>query len=156
MVEELEIFPSMVRNWTADRLVIAPRGVEVTAELEVTLRGSDVPLFRGDIVALTHEQGELAAVTLDTGQAIDVGTLLWTPANQPTALVTDLVERLGLALDAHGHVAVDGRQRTNIDRLWAAGDIQGWTGAIEAATLGSMVGAMIVHDWYASEIVAAA
>lgn len=107
MVEEPEVFPSMVRNWTSELVVIAPRSVEDTAE-------------------------------------------------QPTTLVTDLVERLGLALDAHGHVAVDDCQRTNIDRLWAAGDIQGWTGAIEAATLGSMVGAMIVHDWYASQTVAAA
>lgn len=73
-----------------------------------------------------------------------------------SVLVTDLVERLGLALDAHGHVAVDEFQRTNIGRLWAAGDVQGWTGAIEAATRGSMAAAMIVQDWYAAEATVAA
>lgn len=156
MVEELEVFPSMVRNWTVDRLVIAPRDVEVTAAREAELRASGVPVHRGDIVGLTHERGELSALTLDNGHTVAVGTLLWTPAERPTTLVTDLVERLGLALDAHGHVAVDEFQRTNIDRLWAAGDVQGWTGAIEAATHGSMAAAMIVHGWYASNTAVAA
>ena len=32
MTHELEVFPAMVRNWTEDRLVIAPPTLEISAE----------------------------------------------------------------------------------------------------------------------------
>jgi thioredoxin reductase len=47
MVEELEVFPSMVRNWTSDRVVLAPRSVEVTTGHEASLGAAGVPLYRG-------------------------------------------------------------------------------------------------------------
>lgn len=65
-------------------------------------------------------------------------------------LIDQLVEQLGLELDESGHVAVDEAQRTNVDGLWAAGDVQGWMGAIESASAGGRAAAMIVHDWYAA------
>ena len=34
------------------------------------------------------------------------------------------------------------------DRLWAAGDVQGWTGAIESANAGGMAAFFIVHGWH--------
>ncbi len=69
-------------------------------------------------------------------------------AKEPAPRVTDLVETLGLHLDEHGDVAVDDSQKTNVDRLWAAGDLQGWMGGIESANAGGMAATMIIHDWY--------
>lgn len=148
MPMELDVFPHMVQNWTANRLVIAPRGFEITPTQETALSTAGVPFYRGDIVSLAHHGGELANVTLDDGQQVEVGTLLWTPDEKPAPLVNQLVDELGLTLDANGYVAVNDIQQTNIDQLWAAGDVQGWQGAIEAANLGGMAATMIVHQWH--------
>ncbi len=148
MSVELDIFPSMTRNWTTDRVVIAPHHLHVDDDRRDALARLGVDLHVGDIVAIDHHGGELAAVTLDSGDTVEVGTLLFTPDQEPIPLVGRLVDSLGLELDEYGHVTVDGSQRTNVDRLWAAGDVQGWMGAIEAANTGGMAASMIVHDWY--------
>jgi len=148
MPMELDVFPMMVQNWTSKRLVIAPQHLAVSDAHQQALAEAGVPLFRGDIASITHSEGAVTGVTLDNGQSIEVETLLWSPEERLAPLVTQLVDELGLALDDNGHVAVDNMQRTNIDRLWAAGDVQGWQGAIEAATLANMASTMIVHGWY--------
>ncbi len=148
MSYELDVFPAMTKNWTDKRLVIAPVGLDVTAAQRQQLAAAGVPLYVGDISALAHTGGKLTGVTLDTGQEIELGTLLWTPEEKPTALVAGLVDGLGLELDENGYVQVDESQRTNVDRLWAAGDVQGWVGAIESANLGGMAASMIVHGWF--------
>ena len=146
--QELDVFPSMVQNWTSERLVIAPPTVDVTPEQEAALVAAQAPLHRGEIVALTHSNGDLSGAALDSGETLEVGTLLWTLPERAAPLIGRLVEALGLKLDENGYVAADEAQRTNVDRLWAAGDVQGWAGAIEAATLGSMAATMIVREWY--------
>ncbi len=150
--EELQVFPAMTRNWTDDRVVIAPTSVEVTDAGRAMLAELGVPLHVGDIVAIDHDGGTLSGVTIDDGDGgrtdVEVGTLLMTPPEAPTPLVSALVDDLGLELDGSGHVVADAEQRTNVDRLWAAGDVQGWMGAIESANAGGVAAAMIVHDWY--------
>lgn len=151
MAAELDVFPAMVRNWTEERMVIAPRSVGVSSEQRIALEDLGVPLHVGDIVGLDQRDGKLSGVTLDSGERIAVETLLWTPDEEAAPLVSRLVETLGLALDESGHVAVDDAQRTNVDRLWAAGDVQGWMGAIESATLAGTAASMMLKDWYAPE-----
>lgn len=148
MAHELDVFPAMVRNWTADRIVIAPNDLKITDGQRRMLDELGVALHVGDIAALDHRDGKLERVTLDSGETIEVGTLLFTPPEEPAPLVTSLVDTLGLGLDEHGYVAVDELQRTNVDRLWAAGDVQGWMGGIESANAGGMAATMIIHDWY--------
>ncbi len=155
MPRELDVFPAMVRNWTERRLVIAPSGFAVTEEQKDKLAVLGVPLHVGDITSISHTEGKLSSVTLDTGEIVEVETLLCSPPEAPTALVQALVDDLGLELDDNGYVVVDSLQRTNVDRLWAAGDVQGWMGAIESANAGGMAAAMIVHDWYDETLEAA-
>lgn len=116
---------------------------------------TDAAVHVGNITALQHDGGKLESVTLDSGETVEVATLLFTPPEEPTPLVTDLVDTLGLGLDEHGYVAVDETQRTNVDRVWAAGDVQGWMGGIESANAGGMAAAMIIHDWYPTDTAAA-
>lgn len=151
MSYELDVFPHMVQNWTADRVVITPRNLEVGADQQAQLERQGVTVHQGDIVELHHTDGKLNAVTLDDGQRIEVGTLLLTPNETPAPLIGQLVDSLGLTLDENGYVAVDGMQKTNVERLWAAGDVQGWMGAIESANVGGMAASMIVHGWYETD-----
>jgi thioredoxin reductase len=148
MPPHLDVFPSMVLNWTESRMVIVDRGLDVSSAQEAALLAAEVPLHRGPITELSHQDGELVAAGLSSGETIALGTLLWTPPERPTELVKRLVDDLGLALGDDGYVAADDMQRTNIDRLWAAGDVQGWAGAIEAATAGGTAAHMIVKGWF--------
>ena len=145
---ELDIFPRMVQNWTTERCVIASPDLVMTPEQVEALDRAGVSLHRGSIVALDHTHGELERVALDDGSVIDVGTLLWSPKEEATPLIARLVVDLGLALDANGYVAVNEMQQTSTPGLWAAGDVQGWQGAIEAANQGGMAATMIVHGWF--------
>jgi thioredoxin reductase len=146
--EELDHFPAMTRNWTERRVVIALPDIKVTPGHMDTLDRLGVEFHRGDIIAIDQHDGEVRSVTLDDGTVVAAETLLWTPDKAPLPLIDRLSHTLGLALDGHGHVITDEYQKTNVAGLWAAGDVTGWTGAIESADQGGMAAAMIVHGWY--------
>ena len=146
--EEISSFPLMAQNWTSDIKVILAADAQLAPRYESQLDELGVPVHRGLVAEVHHEGGKVQAVTLDVGERIEVGTLLWVPSDEPSPLVQNLVDNLGLELNEDGHVAADDIQRTNVDHLWAAGDVQGWTGAIESANGGGMAAFMIVHGWY--------
>lgn len=76
------------------------------------------------------------------------GTLVWTPTEKPPPLVQRLVKNTDLELDESGYVKTYEMQHTNVERLYAAGDVQGWRGAIESAHDGGMAATSIVHEWF--------
>ena len=129
----------MAQNWTSCIKVILAAGAELDAAYEAQLGDLGIPVHHGAITEIHHDDGKVHGVTLDGGERVEVGTLLWTPAEKPSPLVQNLVDNLGLELNEFGHVATNEMQQTNIDRLWAAGDVQGWTGAIESANAGGIV-----------------
>lgn len=146
---EAQHFPKMVRNWTSNIKLILLPGVSIDSAYREELIASDISVHEGAITQIHHIDGKVETVTLDTGEQIEAGTLLWTPPEKPSSLIQVLVENLGLELDDNNYIQTNGTQQTNVAGLWAAGDVQGgWSGAIEAATAGSLAAAMIVKDWY--------
>ena len=138
----------MAQNWTSHIKVIVAADAELDAAYEAQLGELGMPIHRGTITDIHHNEGKIHVVTLGSGERVDVGTLLWTPPEKPSPLVQNLVDNLGLELNEYGHVAANEMQQTNVDRLWAAGDVQGWTGAIESANAGGMAASFMVHGWY--------
>ncbi|MBL8897700.1 MAG: FAD-dependent oxidoreductase [Planctomycetes bacterium] len=59
---------------------------------------------------------------------------------------TALAEQLGCALDASGAVAVDAEQRTNVERIYAAGEPTGIGGVENALLQGELAGASAAGD----------
>ncbi len=145
---EMAGFPLMAQNWTTHIKVILAADAELDAAYEAQLGELGIPIHHGTITEIHHNDGKVHAVTLDSGERVDVGTLLWTPPEKPSPLVQNLVDNLDLELNEYGHVSANKMQQTNIDRLWAAGDVQGWTGGIESANAGGMAAFFIVHGWY--------
>ena len=135
---EISSFPLMAQNWTSNIKVILAADAELDAAYEAQLGELGIPLRHGAITEIHHNDGKAHAVTLDSGERVEVGTLLWTPPERPSPLVQNLVDNLRLELNEYGHVAANKMQQTNVDRLWAAGDVQGWTGAIKSANAGGM------------------
>ena len=146
--DEISSFPLMAQNWTSRIKVILAADAELDAAYEAQLGELGIPIHHGTITVIHHNEGKVHAVTLDSAEWIDVGTLLWTPPEEPSPLVQNLVDNLGLELHQYGYVAANDMQQTNIDRLWAAGDVQGWTGGIESANAGGIAAFFLAHGWY--------
>ena len=146
--DEISSFPLMAHNWTSDVKVFLAANAQLAARYEAQLNELGIPVHRGNITEVLHVGGKVEAVTLDGGERVAVGTLLWVPPEQPSPLVQNLVDNLGLELNEYGHVGANQMQQTNVDRLWAAGDVQGWTGGIESAHAGGMAAFFIAHQWY--------
>ena len=128
--DEISSFPLLAQNWTSDIKVILAADTELDAAYEAQLGDLGIPIHQGAITEIHHDGGKVHGVTLDSGKRVEVGTLLWTPPEKPSPLVQNLVDNLGLELNEYGNPAANEMQQTNIERLWAAGDVQGWTGAI--------------------------
>ena len=146
--DEISSFPLLAQNWTSDIKVILAADAQLGAAYKRQLQELHISVHRGTIAEIHHSDDKVQGVTLDNGERVEVGTLLWTPPEKPSPLVQNLVDNLGLKLNENGHVDANEMQQTNIDRLWAAGDVQGWTGAIESANAGGMAAFFLVHGWH--------
>ena len=145
---EISSFPLMAHNWTSDIKVILAADAELTPSYAAQLEELGIPIHHGTISNILHKDGLVEAIILDGGERVEIGTLLWSPSETISPLVKNLVDNLGLELNEYGHVAANQMQQTNVDRLWAAGDIQGWTGALESANAGGMAAFFIAHSWH--------
>jgi thioredoxin reductase len=142
-------FPKMVQNWTQHiKIILNNVDIELEPAFEQEMTNMGIPIYRGAITDIEQTDGKVEAITLDTGERVEVETLLWTPPEEQSSLVKKLIGKFDLDLNEMGYLKTDENQETKIKGLYAAGDVQGWSGAIEAATAGSMAASMIVHGWY--------
>jgi thioredoxin reductase len=146
---ELEKLPKMAKNWTSKIKVFISPNIEITTSYQNELSRLDIPIYRGIITNVNHTSSKVESVSLDSGEKIETGTLLWIPSKRPSPLVQKLVENMDLELDEQGYVKTDKMQQTNIKGLFAAGDVQNpYSGALEAAYTGGVSATSIVHEWY--------
>jgi thioredoxin reductase len=145
---QLEWFPKMVQNWTSKIKVFVPPNLEIESSYQNELSKLDIPVYRGVITHVNHTNTKVQSVTLESGEKIEVETLLWIPSKRPSPLIQKLVENLGLELDEQGNVKTDPMQRTNVKGLYSAGDVKGSMGALAAANDGGIAGVSIAHEWY--------
>ena len=142
-------FPKMVQNWTKRiKIILNNADIKLDPAFVQEMTNMGIPIHRGAITTIEQIDGKVQAVTLDSGERVQVETLLWTPPEEQSPLVTKLIDRFDLALNDMGYLKTDESQETTLKGLYAAGDVQGWSGAIEAAMAGSMAGFMIAHRWY--------
>jgi thioredoxin reductase len=145
---QLEWFPKMVQNWTSKIKVFIPPNLEIEPSYQNELSKLGIPVYRGIITNVNHTNTKVESVTLESGEKIEVETLLWIPSKRPSPLIQRLVENLGLELDEQGNVKTDPMQKTNVKGLYAAGDVNGSMGALVAANDGGIAGVSIAHEWY--------
>jgi len=145
---EAHHFPSMLKNWTSDFKLLLQPGVTIDEDYRNKLIASGVGVHDGAIADIHHEGSKVKGVTLDTGEEVEVGTLLWIPEKKPLPLIDMLVKNVGLELNENGFIKTDPFQKTNVDGLWAAGDIQQGFSAMDAANTGNMAAVMIIKEWY--------
>ena len=140
--------PLFAQNWTDKVKLFLGGGVDLPDEIAAGLAAQGLEVHLGDITAIKHEDGKIASVTLGGGEAVPVGTLLWSPEAVPAPLVDRLQMSLGLAVDEGGFIAVNPMQQTNVEGVWAAGDATASTMALDAARSGGAVAMLIVQGWF--------
>jgi thioredoxin reductase len=145
---ELDWFPKMVQNWTSKiKVFISPDiGVEPSYQNELSKLG--ISIYWGVITKVNHTNSKVQSVSFESGERVEVETLLWIPSKRPSPLIPRLVENLGLELDEQGNVKTDQMQKTNVKGLYAAGDVKGSMGALAAACDGGIAAVSIVHEWH--------
>jgi thioredoxin reductase len=93
---ELEKFPKMAQNWTSQIKVFIPPNIEIKSSYQNELSKLDIPVYRGIIINVNHTNTKVESVSLESGEKIEVDTLLWIPSKRPSQLIQRLVENLGL------------------------------------------------------------
>jgi len=110
----------------------------------------NISVYRGIIIKVNHNGTKVESVSLESGENIQVDTLLWIPQVKPIQLIQRLIENFGLELNEQGYIKTDEKLRTNVKGLYAAGDVKGSSpiGALAAAYNGGIAATSIVHEWY--------
>jgi NADH dehydrogenase FAD-containing subunit len=94
---ELERFLKMVQNWAAKiKVFVSPN---IKTSFKNKLSKLNISVYRGIITNVNHTNTKVESVSFESGEKIEVDTLLWIPSKRPSPLIQRLVENLGLELD---------------------------------------------------------
>ena len=147
---QLYLFPKMVQNWTSKIKVFISPNIEIESSYQNELSKLNISVYKGIIIKVNRSSTKVDSVLLESGENIQVDTLLWIPQVKPIQLIQRLIENLGLELNEQGYIKTDEKLRTNVKGLYAAGDVKGTSpiGALAAAYNGGMAATSIVHEWY--------
>lgn len=144
---ELALMPRLARHWASSvKLFLSPE-LSIDEAYRSELSAFGIPVAAGPIAALHHRAGKLEAVTLQSGDRHEVGTLLWVPKPRPAPLVRVLQTSLGLEVSDDGFIETDELFATNLSGVWAVGDVKGWAGALSAAAAGYVAATSILKSW---------
>lgn len=108
----------------ASEVFLIARKLEVSADLEKRLQQSKVQVLSGTWVKEISGEQAVTGVVLENDEQLEVeGVFIELGAKGALELATTL----GVMLDAETftHIATDKKQRTNMDGIYAAGDIAG-------------------------------
>jgi thioredoxin reductase len=129
-------------GWSADVTVFTDGRIEVPGPIRERLEQAGVAIEERRLRALIGST-ELEAIEFEDGQRLARAVLFMHPPQRQT----ELVAGLGLALDQHGFVVVDGHHRTSRPGIYAAGDLSSpMQAALLAAAAGTNAAHMINHE----------
>ncbi|MDT8856383.1 NAD(P)/FAD-dependent oxidoreductase [Paracoccaceae bacterium Fryx2] len=124
-----------LRHYSASVTLIPPDGSAAVARDGVGVPGAPMAGL-----SLTESQ---VVVTLENGEALGFDTLYVALGTTPR---TALAASLGVRLGTGGHVLVDARQKTGIDRVYAIGDVTDGLDQIAVAMGQAAVAATAIHN----------
>jgi thioredoxin reductase len=140
--------PHIYHNWTSTAKIIVPSGIDISDTRKDSLIAQGISVHKGDIVEVHHTGGKVEAVTLNTGEFVEVEALWWKLNEIPQPLTQKIITTFSLELDDNGYIKTDANRQTTTNGLWAVGDVCGWTGALGAAYQGSLAAYAISRVWY--------
>ena len=144
-VEFVHMFSSLGSQVTlivSRQQVLPQKDAEVAAALEEELLGRGVRLLKGARAVGIDVDGAQVAVRCDDGRVAQGSHALLAIGSVPNSEGLGL-EAAGVAVDAGGYVPIDGRCRTNVPHIYAAGDL---SGKLPLSSVASMQGRKIAEE----------
>jgi pyruvate/2-oxoglutarate dehydrogenase complex dihydrolipoamide dehydrogenase (E3) component len=144
-VEFVHMFSSLGSRVTlivSRQQVLPQKDPEVAAALEEELLGRGVALLKGARAVGVDVAGEEVAVRCDDGRVARGSHALLAIGSVPNSEHLGL-DAAGVAVDAGGYVPIDGRCRTNVPHIYAAGDL---SGKLPLSSVASMQGRKIAEE----------
>jgi len=96
-------------------------GASIAPEQLETMRAHGITVLEGAIERVNGARGQVRSVVAG-GETIEADLIFSLLGSVPN---TQLAAQLGVLLDKSGYIQIDSEQRTNVARLYAAGDISG-------------------------------
>ncbi len=144
-------FPALVHNWTPTAKLILndPTIILDTAFLQQLVE-KGISVHEGTITELKLVDGKVQAVTLHTGESVEVNTLWWVPARKKSALEAKVLRAFQLSVNDMGLIKTDEDGQTDTKGLYAVGDVARMPpSALGAMVEGNAAAFSIIRDWYA-------
>lgn len=139
---------TLIRGWSTDLVLFTDGPADLSdAQIERIQRNGIV--IREEPVERLLGSDQLEAVVLANGERIERSGLFTAPKQE---IRSDLAHRLGCAMTAQGRVGADVLGRTNIPKVFVAGDASpAQQSVIAAAASGMLAGAGLNHDLLVEE-----
>ena len=83
---QLDLFPKIVQNWTSKIKVFISPKIEIESSYKNKLSKLNIPVYRGIITKVNHSSTKAELVSFESGENIQVETLLWIPQVKPIQL----------------------------------------------------------------------
>ncbi len=131
-------FAKLIGGWTSDLVLFTDGDPEISADDMQRIRSNGIVIREEAVQRLTGSR-ELEAVVLESGEVVPRAGLFIRPSQE---LRSDLPHKLGCAITAQGRVEADALGRTNVARVYVAGDMgPGHQAVPSAAATGALAGA---------------
>ncbi|KAB8030606.1 NAD(P)/FAD-dependent oxidoreductase [Fluviispira multicolorata] len=144
---EILHFSKISQNWTSQNKVFL-NGKKISDEGRNILKERGTKYYEEKILKIHHADGILHALTLENEIQVDIESILWTLPERPSPLIQKLVQNFQIELNEAGYLKIDSCKETSVKGIWAAGDIHGWSGAIQAAAAGEAAAVAMTHKWF--------
>lgn len=135
----------MIFNWSKD-LIVCTNGKQVfSTEQQALLAKNNIKVIEDEILTLHGDEGKLKSVQFKNGNEIErQGGFVTADLKQASSLA----KSLGCKQHQNGGIEIDNFGRTNIEGVYACGDISLSTPSqvINAASEGSIVASGVVSD----------
>ena len=131
-------FVTLIRGWTEDLMLFTDGDAELAPEVMAKIRSHGIAIREEKVQRLigTHE---LEAIVLENGETVARAGLFIRPKQE---LRSDLAQKLGCEITPQGRVQGDATGRTNVARVYVAGDMgPGHQSVPSAAATGAIAGA---------------
>ena len=134
----------LLRGWSDDVVLFTDGPCNLPDDDRARVERNGVAVREERVERLVGTDGELEAVVLDGGESVARGGLIVSPDQE---LRSDLPHRLGCPLSADGRVEAGVGGRTEVPRVFVAGDVgPGMQSVVSAMASGMAAGATLNHD----------
>ncbi|WP_244877733.1 NAD(P)/FAD-dependent oxidoreductase [Halobacillus kuroshimensis] len=132
--------------WTRDIIYVNHGAFPLSAEKRRGLEDKEIPVYEAVVTDLIQHHGQVQSLRSSTGESWAVEKIfLAFGGSRPR---TELAYSLGVIQDDKGHVLVEPRTKmTNIEGVWAAGDILMHSQLVSTAAADGAQAAVWIHKW---------